>query len=188
LLARFTTMLAIFNGCSAWRGQRVKPQEGLASKPPGQHALEVAFGSAAQILERLAAPCCWPSEPGSASESQHGASANAGGMFGGGGWLPHDLKDPRDVAVLMYALSLLCHALRVRWLARYVQLERAARALRRLGYFWLASLCLDCQKALQRQDLETQLDQEPSFPLLGANDNAMSVDITPGSVLAPAPT
>jgi len=155
-------MLAIFNGCAAWRGQRAKPQEGLSSKPPGQHALEVGFGSAAQILERLAAPCCWPSEPGSASESQHAASANIGGMFGGGSWLPHDLKDPRDVAVLMYALSLLCHALRVRWLARYVQLERAARALRRLGYFWLASLCLDCQKALERRDLETQLDQEPS--------------------------
>jgi hypothetical protein len=109
-------------------------------------------------------------------------------MFGGGSWLPHDLKDPRDVAVLMYALSLLCHALRVRWLARYVQLERAARALRRLGYFWLASLCLDCQKALERRDLETQLDQEPSCPLFGANDNAMSVDIPPCSVLAPAPT
>ena len=46
------------------------------------------------------------------------------------------------VAILTYNLWMLCLALRVCWFARYIDLERAARALRKLGYFRLAWLCV----------------------------------------------
>jgi hypothetical protein len=130
LLARFNTMLVIFNGCAAWRAQRNKPDEAAAEKPPGQQALEACYGPIALALERLAAPGCWP-------------AAGAGGQ---------DVREAPDVAILTYNLSMLCLALRVRWFARYIDLPRAARALRKLGYFRLAWLCVDCQSALERAD------------------------------------
>ena len=56
------------------------------------------------------------------------------------------------MAILTYNLWMLCLALRVCWFARYIDLERAARALRKLGYFRPTWLCVDCSAALERAD------------------------------------
>ena len=136
LLARFTTMLAIFNGAAAWcplRGSIAATTASGDDTVPAKQALEAAFGPIAPILERLAATCCWPAP-------EHGAGAEEGG------------KDAREMAILTYALSMLCHALRVRWLARFVDLERASRAVRRLGYCRLALLCRDRMQQLAVED------------------------------------
>uniref|UniRef100_A0A7S4K5T5 Uncharacterized protein n=1 Tax=Guillardia theta TaxID=55529 RepID=A0A7S4K5T5_GUITH len=121
LLARFTTMLAIANGCNAWKSLRQRNLMGTGDMSVNdgashaQVAVEAAFGQVPHILTRLST--LYSTKTG--------------------------LRDAKEASMLSFALSMLSNALRVRWLSQYMDLMVAAEALRRMGFHRLAWLAID---------------------------------------------
>jgi len=96
---------------------------GWRQKARAEKALRAAYGSIPAMLARVAVARTTPPLHGAAGDADGAAAGGAGKVLD---WAASAPVEPRRaLAVQVFALSMLSHALRLRWLAPYCDLRRA---------------------------------------------------------------